>query len=1012
MSKLKSTLFFLFNLLLSHSQTISLPGPVGSGKFGGTVTVLTNGNYVISDTLYDEGTVIDVGAIYLYNGSSHNLISVLSGSHLNDRIGSGGITVLNNGNFVVNSLFWDNDIIIDAGAVTWCNGTTGLTGVVSAGNSLVGTNDYDLVGNYGTSALNNGNYVVVSINWDHLTKQNVGAVTWGDGSFGISGEINSNNSLIGSTANDMVGRGYPEYKGITALSNGNYVVASAFWDNEKVIDGGAASWCDGVSGRVGFINGNNSLVGGSKFDLVSGYGIHALPNGNYVVISSSWSFENAIDAGAVTWANGTTGIAGEVGSANSLVGSTSTDLVGLTGITILNNSNFVFTNSIWDNGPITNAGAVTWVNGATGLTGVISSSNSLVGSTVNDFIGSSVTALTNGNYVVGSIRWHNGVIADAGAATWANGTTGITGSINSNNSLVGTNSGDYVGRYEITPLSNGNYVVSSEFWDNGSIQNAGAATWGNGLTGITGEVNHTNSLVGTTVNDFVGESGVIALKNGNYVVASFEWDNGAITNAGAATWGSGTTGIAGEISANNSLVGSKTNDYIGRSVTALTNGNYVVSSPSWDNGTTVDAGASTWASGITGITGFVITGNSLVGSLTGDRVGGSATALSNGKYVVGSMYWSNGSVANVGAITWADGSAAVTGNVGSHNSLVGNSPGDRIGYNGVYALNSGDNFMVISALYDNGPLTDAMAISWGNSSYSTTGNVNSCNSIMGSTANAWMYWYFMHNPVYNYLIVGQSGINAVAVYNPAGMPLSVDLDSTAIDITGTSSVPLMGSLGCRVIAVIKPVGTAPVNGMLKAKTIIEVGSPAFNNQPYINRHYEINATSTAMTGRVTLFFTEAEFDSYNLRADAIAKLPGTNGQNKQHLRIAQYTGTSVSSLPGTYTGDFTLIDPDDSDIIWDATLQRWQVSFESTGFGGFFVTAIATYRFIGTGTWTDARKWLNNVVPPAVLPSYCEISIANGSNCILNVPQSISKNAKITVETDANLHVNGNLSIN
>ena len=47
----------------------------------------------------------------------------------------------------------------------------------------------------------------------------------------------------------------------------------------------------------------------------------------------------------------------------------------------------------------------------------------------------------------------------------------------------------------------------------------------------------------------VGNGGVVALTNGNYVVRSPNWDNGAVINAGAATWRSGTSGVSGVVSA-------------------------------------------------------------------------------------------------------------------------------------------------------------------------------------------------------------------------------------------------------------------------------------------------------------------------------------------------------------------------------------------------------------------------------------------------------------------------------
>ncbi len=74
-------------------------GPVGSGAFGGSVTVLPNGNLIIVDPRYDEGSMLDVGAVYLYNGASGTLISVLKGSTAGDQVGSGDVTILTNGNY-------------------------------------------------------------------------------------------------------------------------------------------------------------------------------------------------------------------------------------------------------------------------------------------------------------------------------------------------------------------------------------------------------------------------------------------------------------------------------------------------------------------------------------------------------------------------------------------------------------------------------------------------------------------------------------------------------------------------------------------------------------------------------------------------------------------------------------------------------------------------------------------------------------------------------------------------
>jgi hypothetical protein len=166
--------------------------------------------------------------------------------------------------------------------------------------------------------------------------------------------------------------------------------------------------------------------------------------------------------------------------------------------------------------------------------------------------------LTNGNYVVRSSNWDSGTVQNVGAVTWGNGTSGISGVVSSSNSLVGSSASDNVGG-GVTALTNGNYVVRSSNWDSGTVTNVGAVTWGSGTSGITGVVSSSNSLVGSTANDAVGGTGVTFLTNGNYVVRSSNWDSGTVTNVGAVTWGNGTSGISGVVSSSNSIVGQTAN---------------------------------------------------------------------------------------------------------------------------------------------------------------------------------------------------------------------------------------------------------------------------------------------------------------------------------------------------------------------------------------------------------------------------------------------------------------------
>ncbi len=715
------------------SASNSLVGSTASDQVGGGgITALTTGDYVVRSSAWDNGAIIDAGAVTWGSGTS-GVSGVVSGSNslvgstANDQLGSGGIIALTTGNYLVFSPNWANGAATVAGAVTWASGTSGVSGVVSASNSLVGSTANDQVGSGGIAALTNGNYVVASPNWANGAATRAGAATWGSGTSGVSGVVSASNSLVGSTAGDQVGNA-----GITALSNGNYLVKSGNWANGAIINAGAATWGSGTSGVTGVVSAANSLVGSTANDQVGNASLFLLSDGNYVMANPNWDNGAAVNAGAVTWGSGISGVSGVVSASNSLVGSTTADNVGF-GVTVLNNGNYVVTSPNWDNGAIVNAGAATWGSGTSGVSGVVSASNSLVGSTTTDRVGSGgVALLTNGNYLVASQNWTNGAATGAGAVTWGSGTSGVSGVVSAANSLVGSTTGDGVGN--LTVLTNGNYVVRSSLWDNGAIIDAGAATWGSGTSGVTGVVSAANSLVGSTANDQVGTSAT-ALSNGNYVVRSSGWDNGTAANAGAVTWGSGTSGVTGVVSASNSLVGSTAGDQLGNAgVTALSNGNYVVRSSGWDNGTAVNAGAVTWGSGTSGVSGVVSASNSLVGSTTNDQVGAGFTALTNGNYVVLSSNWDNGAATNAGAATWGSGTSGVSGVVSAANSLVGSTANDRVGSNGITVLTTGD-YVVRSASWANGAATSAGAVTWGSRTSGVTGVVSAANSVVGSTAN-------------------------------------------------------------------------------------------------------------------------------------------------------------------------------------------------------------------------------------------------------------------------------------
>ena len=728
--------FYLIPLLDSNPAT-------GDQHGSGKILELPNGNIIVASP-FDNVVATNAGAVRLYKPDG-TLISILTGSTANDMVGNRVNILTNNNNAVTSTPNWCNVDQANAGAVTWIDGNSGTSGSVSALNSLVGSLVNEGIGTTVT-ALTNGNYVVGSPHWN----SNTGAATWASGATEgtrLTGPITIANSLTGSSINDLIGAN------VTALTNGNYVVSSGYWDkvntdNTIVIEAGAVTWGNGLSGTTGTVSALNSLVGSSKNDFVGSNdsgsnNVTALGNGNYVVSSGFWDNGKSSNAGAVTWGDGLGSTVGAVTPDNSLVGSKSGNQVGWgpAAITLLSNGNYVVTSGLWDNGTATNAGAVTWGNGLGGTVGVISSTNSLVGSTKNDCIGSddsasnNVKALTNGNYVVNSKYWDNGTTADVGAVTWGSGLGGTVGTISAVNSLIGTLPNDGIGS-TVTALTNGNYVVASPNWNNA----AGSVTWGNGETDgirLVGTVSAENSLIGSLPNDGVGST-VTALTNSNYVVASPNWNDAA----GAVTWGNGETDgirLVGTVSAENSLIGSLPNDGVGRNTTILSNGNYVVSSGNWDkvnidNTVVVDAGAVTWGSGLGGTVGTITASNSLIGSTQNDYAGSdvaqsnNVVALTNGNYVVSSKFWDNNKAVNAGAVTWGDGLGGTVGAISITNSLFGSKTGNQVG--NITALPNG-NYVVTSPLWDNSSATNAGAVTFGNGLGGTTGSVTSLNSMVG-----------------------------------------------------------------------------------------------------------------------------------------------------------------------------------------------------------------------------------------------------------------------------------------
>jgi hypothetical protein len=226
---------------------------------------------------------------------------------------------------------------------------------------------------------------------------------------------------------------------------------------------------------------------------------------------------------------------------------------------------------------------------------------------------------------------------------------------------------------------------------------------------------------------------------------------------------------------------------------------------------------------------------------------------------------------------------------------------------------------------------------------SGTGNVNEI--LVNSTAS----------PItvnYNYLLDSPGCNSGSEVVSVVVNPINLLLSGTAggaqvcanytVQATGTT----YSDSSCDLIARVVPSGGAQVAGIINVCSKLEASVPAFNGQPYCARHYDIEPAAGAptATGTVTLYYTQAEFTAYNASNGAFPDLPANTADAAgiANLRVTQFHGTSATGAPGSYSGATDFIDPLDANIVWNGTANRWEITFNVTGFSGFFVHSGAT----------------------------------------------------------------------
>jgi hypothetical protein len=188
------------------------------------------------------------------------------------------------------------------------------------------------------------------------------------------------------------------------------------------------------------------------------------------------------------------------------------------------------------------------------------------------------------------------------------------------------------------------------------------------------------------------------------------------------------------------------------------------------------------------------------------------------------------------------------------------------------------------------------------------------------------------------------------------LPSSALQTCTQYPVSASGTI-YVDTASCSVLTSITPSGTNPLEGVIKVCVSRQTTVPVIGGIPYVQRFYDIEPVEnpSTSTSTVTLYYTQEEFDNYNIVAAGFPKLPvsANDLQGIANIRIQQDHGFSLTGEPGTYNGSTVYIDPLDAGISWNATNLRWEITFDVSGFSGFFlhtlvnVVPVSLVRFNG-----------------------------------------------------------------
>jgi len=654
----------------------SVTGAVAGDLDGADVEFLSNGNYVLLAPGTDIGGVVDAGAVTVLNGTT--------GAVLGTRVegNSGGENLGSNVEFDLFrfSLFGsasDDFAILSPGhgansngAVFFVDGASGARVQIDGANSdSLGGFDLELV---------MGQHIAIRNPLNDTGGSDAGAILFVDpfAAYNVSG------SVLGNTVGELLG-GADTTIDTFSLSGDLFLVHSPLRNGVLgEVQAGGVIIMEGIFNSAVTLQG---VVSGQQPNdrLGENTTVQELANGNYLLLNpfaddpaGAVGVEN--DEGAAILVSRS--LFSEIGR---FYGQTDdSERLGSAGfVTEMANGNF-FLNSRFAG--LNNEGALYLGSGATGLAigrvdGTAPSEN--FGSNLNTF------TLTNGDALVASSSSAAGGFANGGTVVQV-ASVDLGGGNIVRGRIDGGSANEALGAFSPQLAPDGlHWFISSTGADPGGLVDAGSIYFVNAATGAL-----TNRIDGLAAGDLLGNSSPFPGTSGNLFIRSTGADVGGAADAGRLIVASSSGGILGEAR------GDTAGEFFGSSFSFIGNDLWVTAVQHGNGAGGVFAVANQ------DLGGGNIVRASLLGSAPGDNLGASGFSfLANDRVLFRVPLADVGGVTDAGRILVTDRNLQVLG------GTTGTSADERFSNFGFTTLANG-NLLFRSPDADIGGLTDAGAV--------------------------------------------------------------------------------------------------------------------------------------------------------------------------------------------------------------------------------------------------------------------------------------------------------------